>query len=326
LKIIFDKIKSDGKIIHDEMEVVKFLLIKQSQTIFHSNEKNNVLLLKQLGARIDKQGIIRCCGRFKNSDLDKVKRYPILLPRKDRLTELLELHVHSLIKHFGVNHTLCEVRQQFWIPRGRSEVKRILCKCLICRKYSANPYPFVAMFCNAGWLEPPLNSVLGSVPIKGVYLRVRACPTPRLAPALRHRTRLAKPNQQVKHRVDGFSQRMCHFAMATLYLVKEFVYSPWQGGFYERLNSLIKSCLRKSFGRKFLGSDSFIKLLCEIESVINSRPLTYISVVYPGPLASLGTLPINFSRPAKHLTSSLPNVNKHWPIAKCKQTLDHCQR
>jgi len=46
--------------------------------------------------------------------------------------------------------------------------------------------PDVAM-CNAGWLAPPLNSVLGSAPIKGVYLRVRACPTARLTPALSYR-------------------------------------------------------------------------------------------------------------------------------------------
>jgi len=47
----------------------------------------------QLGARSDKQGIIRCCSRFKNSDLDKVKKFPILLPRKDRFTDLFVIYI-----------------------------------------------------------------------------------------------------------------------------------------------------------------------------------------------------------------------------------------
>jgi len=138
--LIFAKIKSEGVIDSEEIEVAKLLLIKQAQFIFHSNTKKFNTILMQLGARIDKQGIIRCCGRFKNSDLDKVKKFPILLPRKDRITDLLVLYIHNEIKNFGVNHTLCETRQNYWNLSGRSEVKRILRTCGICKRYSATPY------------------------------------------------------------------------------------------------------------------------------------------------------------------------------------------
>jgi len=129
----------------EEIEVAKLLFIKQAQFIFHTETKKFNIILKQLGARIDKQGIIRCCGRFKNSDLDKIKKFPILLPRKDRFNDLLVLYIHNEIKHFGVNHTLCEVRQNYWLLRGRSEVKRILRACGICRRYSATPYSLTNM-------------------------------------------------------------------------------------------------------------------------------------------------------------------------------------
>jgi len=54
-------------------------------------------------------------------------------------------------------------------------------------------------------------------------------------------------------------------------------YAPWQGGFYERLNALMKNCLRKIIGNKMLNLDLFVILITEVESIINSRPLTYIS-------------------------------------------------
>ena len=52
--------------------------------------------------------------------------------------------------------------------------------------------------------------------------------------------------------------------------------APWQGGFYERLVSMIKRCLRKAVGRKHFSLEQLITLLAEIEVVLNSRPLTYV--------------------------------------------------
>jgi hypothetical protein len=53
-------------------------------------------------------------------------------------------------------------------------------------------------------------------------------------------------------------------------------YAPWKGGCYERLNQCVKSSMRKTIGKKLLNYESFNTLLCETESLINSRPLTFI--------------------------------------------------
>ncbi|XP_052809626.1 uncharacterized protein LOC128238092 [Mya arenaria] len=53
--------------------------------------------------------------------------------------------------------------------------------------------------------------------------------------------------------------------------------APWMGGFYERLVGLVKRSLRKSLGRKLLTTIQLQTLLKEIESVVNSRPLVYIT-------------------------------------------------
>ena len=52
--------------------------------------------------------------------------------------------------------------------------------------------------------------------------------------------------------------------------------APWQGGFYERLVGLVKGCMRKSIGRKYLSLEQLTTLLTEIEAALNSRPLTYV--------------------------------------------------
>jgi len=67
-----------------------------------------------------------------------------------------------------------------------------------------------AMLCG---VPPPLISVFR----QGPSLQHRPCDrgVAVWTPALSYRARSAQPNQQVKHRVDGFSRKVCHFAMAT---------------------------------------------------------------------------------------------------------------
>ena len=71
--------------------------------------------------------------------------------------------------------------------------------------------------------------------------------------------------------------------------------SPWKGGLYERLIGLVKVMLKQAIGRCQLKLEAFITLLCETESIINSRPLSKISEDPNDPFQILR--PIDFLHP-----------------------------
>ena len=53
--------------------------------------------------------------------------------------------------------------------------------------------------------------------------------------------------------------------------------APWWGGIFERMVKSAKRCLKKSVGRNCLSHDELLTLVTEVEAVLNSQPLTYIS-------------------------------------------------
>ena len=53
--------------------------------------------------------------------------------------------------------------------------------------------------------------------------------------------------------------------------------ATWWGIWWERLTRFLKQLLRKTLGKASLTYEELVSVMCDCESVINSRPLTYVS-------------------------------------------------
>ena len=106
------------------------------------NKKGNQFQ-DQFGLFIDGEGLLRCQNRMENSQA--FVEAPKLLPRNHHFTNLVIQNIHEKLLHSGVSHTLCQIRREYWIPQGRSTVKKVLRKCLICCKHEGGPFKLPKM-------------------------------------------------------------------------------------------------------------------------------------------------------------------------------------
>ena len=93
----------------------------------------------QLGLYLDKFDLIRCHGRVEHSPLSLYSKDPVLLPPKSALTNQITLNIHETHHHAGVNTILVIVREQFWIPQARRQIKGIVKGCVTCQKLWKQP-------------------------------------------------------------------------------------------------------------------------------------------------------------------------------------------
>ena len=52
----------------------------------------------------------------------------------------LIMHTYNETVHFGIANTMAALRENWWIPRLRSKVKRIINGCNVCKAYRVKPY------------------------------------------------------------------------------------------------------------------------------------------------------------------------------------------
>ena len=62
------------------------------------------------------------------------------MPKDNHLTTLIVQSMHKTVMHGGVCETLTQIRQTYWIPQGRQLIKRIISKCVTCRKIQGPPF------------------------------------------------------------------------------------------------------------------------------------------------------------------------------------------
>lgn len=312
----------------------KYWIRKTQEKYFPKEQK--ALLMKKLIPRkskisnlnpfLDEDNIMRLSGRLQNSNLTYSEAHPVILPEKNHFTNLLIKEAHENLAHSGVSETLVQLRERFWILKGRQQVKRIIRKCIICQKFSNKSYSQEISPLPPDRIKEALPFEVSGVDFLGpLYLRnntkiyvalftcavVRAVhleivmnlTTSEFLMAFRRfisRRGICKiiysDNAKTFKKADKDLQQMwnliknpevrnyfCERRIEWRFIVER---AAWWGGFYERLVRSTKTCLKKILGRSSLEYKEFETILLEVEAILNSRPLTFVSneVDDPSPL------------------------------------------
>ncbi|KAI4480451.1 hypothetical protein M0802_014213 [Mischocyttarus mexicanus] len=88
----------------------------------------------ELSPFLDDQGILRVGGRLAKSDLSYDQNHAAVLPKNHFTTDLIIRENHVRVGHGGAQATLNAVREAFWPLNGRTSVKRVIGRCVICRR------------------------------------------------------------------------------------------------------------------------------------------------------------------------------------------------
>lgn len=299
----------------EEIEEAETLWLREMQALLPGYSKYNEWK-RQFGTFTDENGIIRCGGRLENASIPASAKHPVLLDPRQHLTLLIVRHCHERVKHSGVKGTLTELRSRFWIVRGRQFIKDFISKCPTCKRYEGKPYqappPPPLPECRVKEEFPFASTGLDFAgplyvrnPERKVWISLYTCCVTRamhldLVPDMsaeaflrnfrRFCSRRGVPSLVISDNAKTFksaSRKLSslfdcprvknHFTSSRIKWSFILEKAPWWGGFYERMVKSVKRCLRKTLGNARLSYEELLTELVEVESVLNSRPLTYSS-------------------------------------------------
>lgn len=66
-------------------------------------------------------------------------KHPIILTKDLQISDLILRQVHKEVGHGGRTHMLAKLRQKYWITGASVAIRKILAKCVVCRRVLAVP-------------------------------------------------------------------------------------------------------------------------------------------------------------------------------------------
>ena len=262
-------------------------------------------------------GIIRVGGRLGNTDaLSYASKHPIILPNKHHVTDLIIRHYHQ-VGHVGATQVLAAIRRNFWILKGGTAVRRVISRCIKCRKPEQQimaPLP-VARITPA---DAPFTSVgvdyFGPIHVKLKRSRVKrygcifTCLTMRaihievsqdlstdsfLLAFSRFVSRRGAPTEIYSDNGTNFRGAECEVrrALETWNQTRitesmrrrdvQWYFNPphasHRGGVWERMIRSVRKILRALLGTQIVNDETLLTSMTEVEKILNDHPLTKLS-------------------------------------------------
>ncbi|XP_043231525.1 uncharacterized protein LOC122386414 [Amphibalanus amphitrite] len=261
--------------------------------------------------------------------LSEDARHPLVLPKRHHVVDLIIQHIHEKVGHAGREHVLAELRTCFWVLNSSSAVRRVLSRCLRCRRRRGpllvqkmadlppdrvTPEPpftntgidfFGPFFVKRGrGQEKRYGVIFTCLVIRAVHIEVAdSLSTDSFLCALRRflsrrghvkmirtdrGTNFTGSERELASEVDRLlkNESVCHDAMLrrNIEWVLNTPSASHHGGVWERMVRSIRKTLNSLLTQQTLTDETLRTLLCEVEAILNSRPLTFVSLDHRDPL------------------------------------------
>ncbi|XP_052749788.1 uncharacterized protein LOC128200426 [Galleria mellonella] len=316
--------------------------------------------LRKLSLFLDVAGLLRVGGRLANANVNYNVKHPLLLPRDHRLTHLIIDDCHKKFMHPGAQTLQNILAQNFWILSPKRAIRSVIAGCMKCFRAKPQPAPAPLMgnlpayrinqikpFSNVvvdygGPFDIALGRGRGVKTYKG-YICVFVCTATKaihleLASELTTEAFLAALKRFIARRgrcSHIISDQGRNFVGASNYLAsimkeisesQEIKFSlsppgsPHFNGLAEAGIKSIKAHLVRVIGLQRLTFEEFYTILTQIESMLNSRPLSPLSsdandfsVLTPGHFLTLEPLS---TIPEENITNQTISILQRWKLVK----------
>ncbi|XP_058817840.1 uncharacterized protein LOC131681145 [Topomyia yanbarensis] len=278
--------------------------------------------LYNLNPVIDEE-MLRVGGRLRHSQLPFSSKHQWILPNRNNVVDSLINAFHRENLHIGPTALLATLRRQFWVPNGRSAVRKITRSCVQCFKtkpttvgqFMGDPpasrcerapafqkvgldYAGPILLKQAGRRAVAVKGyicIFVCMVTKGIHLEaVESLSTDSFIAAL-HRfvsrrgvpedmfsdngTNFVGAKNQLHELYQMFKQQLTERKLFEFCQPRKINWkmippsAPHMGGIWEAGVKSAKSVLKRVCHTTTLNMVEFSTLLCQIEAVLNSRPL-----------------------------------------------------
>lgn len=264
------------------------------------------------------EGVLRVGGRLSKAAMPEESKHPAIIGKDFHISDLIVRQIHLEVGHGGRNHVLSRLRQRYWIPSASVVIRKVLAKCVICRRLhgaagqqqmadlpidrvSADepPFSYVGVDCFGPFdimrgrsLVKRYGVIFTCLTIRAVHIEVASSlDTDSFINALRrfiarrgqikelrsdNGTNFIGAERELKRAIEAWNLEKIHDTLSVKGI--KWTFNPptasHHGGAWERLIRSIRKILNSTLRTQNLDEEGLQTVLCEAESILNSRPLT----------------------------------------------------
>ena len=307
-----------------ELEIIRICQRKRFPEEFSSLEKGEHVRrtshIYKLNPVLD-DGVLRVGGRLSRAAMPEEAKHPAILTKDQHISDIILRQVHEEVGHSGRAHVLARLRQRYWITGASVAVRKILGKCVVCRRVQGVPGSQQMADLPRNRIspdEPPFTSVgvdcfgpfnvkrgrchvkrygvlFTCLALRAVHLEIAASmDTDSFINALRrfiarrgqvkeicsdNGTNFVGADRELKKCIQQWNHSQIHEELLQRGI--KWTFNPptgsHHGGVWERLIRSIRKILNSILKIQTLDEEGLHTVFCEVEAILNSRPITKAS-------------------------------------------------